>query len=329
MTLGRILITGATGGLGSALRAEAKSRGADIRATSRSSHSSADAHFVAIDLASDNADLAALVEGRDTIIHSAALSDSWGDASAFEAINVGATRRLLSAASAAGVKRFVFISSPSIFARLEDQIGINEQTQPAWPPLNHYARTKLAAERMVLSAGDTNMATSAIRPRALVGEGDRVILPRLIEIAGRSRVPLPRGGRALIELTDLRDAAWAVCEAAERCEKLNGKAINISGGRPIAVRDLAQAVADILGTSPKFVDLPAAPARVLATVLEKSAGLFGMKEPPLTRYTLSTLGYSQTFDLGPAHRLLGYTPQHDATQTILNQVRQSARRAPQ
>lgn len=324
MSLGRILITGATGGLGTALRAEAKARGADIRATSRSVYPSNDAQFFAIDLASEQADLGALMEGRDTVIHSAALSDSWGDAAAFEAINVEATRRLLSAARAGGVRRFVFISSPSIFARLEDQVGIDEGTLPAFPPLNHYARTKLAAERLVLAAGDAQMATCAIRPRALVGDGDRVILPRLIEIARRRRVPLPRGGRALIELTDLRDAARAICEAAERCIEINGRAINISGGRPIAVRDLAQSVADILGTSPRLVDLPAAPARALATLLENSARLLGTKEPPLTRYTLSTMGYSQTFDLEPARRLLDYTPRHDAVETILGEVRKSA-----
>ena len=323
MSMGRILITGATGGLGTALLSEAKRRGAHIRATSRSVQVSQDAEFVAIDLAVREADMAALVEGCDTIIHSAALSDSWGNGSAFEASNVAATQRLVAAAREAGVKRFVFISSPSIFARLEDQVGIDEQTQPASPALNHYARTKLAAERLVLTAGDTQMATCAIRPRALVGAGDRVIVPRLIEIARRRRVPLPRGGRAQIELTDLRDAAWAVCEAAERCETLNGKAINISGGKPIAVRDLAQAVADILGTSPKLVDLPARPALALATMLETGARLLGTKEPPLTRYTLSTLGYSQTFDLEPARRLLGYIPQYDAVETILGEVRKS------
>ncbi len=325
----RVLITGATGGLGTALRSEAKARGAQIRATSRSPQTAPDAEFVTIDLASNDADLAALVENCETVIHSAALSDSWGDGDAFDATNVEATRRMLAAARAGGVKRFTFVSSPSIFARLEDQVGIDENTQPASPSLNHYARTKLAAERLVLAAGDAQMATCAIRPRALVGEGDRVILPRLIEIAQRVRVPLPRGGRALIELTDLRDAAWTICEAAERCEAVNGKAINISGGRPVAVKDLAQKVADILGTSPKLANLPAAPALVLATILEKGARLLGTKEPPLTRYTLSTLGFSQTFDLEPARRLLGYHPQHDAVETLLDQVRQSARKATQ
>ncbi len=174
-------------------------------------------------------------------------------------------RRLLEAAREAGVKRFTFVSSPSIFASFRDRLQIGPNDAPANPQLNHYARTKLEAERLVRAANSASMATCAIRPRALVGEGDRVIVPRLIELARRKRVPLPRDGVALLEPTDLRDAAWAVCEAALRCEMIGGRALNISGGRPIAARELAQKVADALGTSPQFANLPAVPARIIAT----------------------------------------------------------------
>ncbi|MGB3167522.1 MAG: NAD-dependent epimerase/dehydratase family protein [Alteraurantiacibacter sp.] len=322
--MGQTLVTGATGGLGSALLVEAQRRGASLRGTSRSRREAQGVDFVRIEFADPHADYAALVEGCDTVIHSAALSDSWGGAAKFDATNVKATRRLLDAARSAGVRHFVVVSSPSIFARFEDQTRIGEHHPPNEQPLNHYARTKLAAERDVLGAGGSDMATCAIRPRAMVGHGDRVILPRLIEIAHRKRIPLPRGGRAMIELTDIRDAAWAICEAAERCRTINGRAINISGGRPLAVGELARRVAEVLGTQPKLVDLPLGPAHGLAATLEGAAKLLGLKEPPLTRYTLSTLGYSQTFDLEPAKRLLGYEPRYDAVETILSEARKAA-----
>ena len=324
MSVSKVLITGATGGLGGALLREAGARGWSIRATGRSALHDASVEFIPADLAAPAADLAPLVEGCDTVIHAAALSASWGSAEAFERANVLATQRLLAAAQAAGVARFTFVSSPSIFARLRDQVGITEATPPAEPALNHYARTKLAAERMVLAAGRDTFATCAIRPRALVGEGDRVIMPRLIEIAQRPRVPFPRGGRALIEMTDLRDVAWAVCEAAERCEAISGKAVNISGGKPMPVAQVAQAVADAIGTSPKLVDLPVPVATALATVLEYGArAIRSAKEPPITRYTLSTMAYSQTFDLAGAKAMLGYEPRYDALQTLLAEVRKT------
>lgn len=324
----RVLITGATGGLGLALVREVAGRGHAVVATGRSS-AQADAiagmgaQFVPVDLAQASADLAALLRGCDSVIHAAALSASWGPATVFEAMNVGVTRRLLEAARAAGVGRFVFVSSPSIFADFRDRLAIGEHDRPTTPPLNHYARTKLAAERLVLAANREALHCCAIRPRALVGAGDRVILPRLAEMARRPRLPLPGGGRALIELTDLRDAAWAIAEAEERCPATGGCAINVSGGQPVRVADLAAMLAQAMGTAPRMVRVPMALARPLASAVELVARLTGRQdEPVVTRYTLATMGYSQTFDLAPARRLLGYSPRHDALGTLLAQARQ-------
>ena len=323
----RILVTGATGGLGRALVREALARGAEVRATGRDTAAGEElarlgADFVPCDLVAPEADTAALVTGCDSVIHAAAHSASWGPEADFIAANVTATQRLLDAARAAGVSRFVFVSSPSIFARLGNRTGIGEDDQPTNRPLNAYAQTKLAAERAVLAAAGDRMATCAIRPRALVGEGDRVILPRLAKLARRKRMPLPRGGTALIELTDLRDAAWAICEAEARAPALSGRAINISGGQPIAVRDLAGRLAEALGERPRLVSIPLALAQPLAHIAETISRLAGAEEEPvLTRYTLATLAFSQTFDLAPARRWLDYRPRHDANATLLVEAR--------
>lgn len=334
MTQRRILVTGATGGLGLAIVREARARGAIVRATGRSLSAQArlaqeGAEFVRFDLEDTARDPSTLVEGCDSVIHAAALSASWGPIADFVSANVTATARLLDAATKTGVNRFVFISSPSIFARFEDQESIGEDALPNPAPLNHYAGTKLAAERLVLKSAAHDFACCAIRPRALVGEGDRVILPRLAELARRPRIPLPRGGQALIELTDMRDAAWAICEAEARATNnasaISGKAINISGGQPIKVGDLALQLADALGTAPRLVPIPLGLARPIACGLEHLAALArSTREPVLTRYTLATMGYSQTFDPEPARRLLGYTPSHDALQTLIEQARSLA-----
>ena len=330
MSQRRILITGATGGLGMALMREALKRGHAVRATGRSQAAgeaitSLGVQFVREDLTHPKADFRGLLKDVDSVIHAAALSASWGPRRAFEIHNIRMTEQLLEAASRSGVERFVFVSSPSIFAAYRDRIAIGEYDGPALQPLNHYARTKLAAERSVLASREDAMACCAIRPRALVGPGDQVILPKLAELAGRERMPLPRGGRALIELTDLRDAAWAICAAEEQAVGLAGKAINISGGNPIAVREVAGKLADALGKTPQLVSLPVGLARAIAVLSENAALLMrSAREPMLTRYKLATLAYSQTFDLEPAQRLLGYRPQHDALATLLAEARQLA-----
>ncbi|WP_447528041.1 NAD-dependent epimerase/dehydratase family protein [Vreelandella sp. TE19] len=326
----RLLITGATGGLGMALVREALSRGHVVRATGRSQEAGKvitglGADFVAADLSRAQASLSPLLDEVDSVIHAAALSASWGPREAFERHNVTMTERLLDAAAQSGATRFVLVSSPSIFAAYRDRLRIDERSQPAEPPLNHYARTKLAAEQHVLSPRRDSLHCCAIRPRALVGPGDRIILPKLAELAGRPRIPLPRDGRALIELTDLRDAAWAICEAETRAPALIGRAINISGGQPVTVREVASRLSAALGQTPTMINVPVRVARAMAWLQEQWGALVETeKEPLLTRYKLATLAYSQTFDLEPARRLLGYQPRFDAMDTLLTQARQLA-----
>lgn len=330
MNTRRILITGATGGLGEALVREALARGHQVRATGRSVRvgerlSSLGADFIACDLADSAGDVRALVDNCDSVIHAAALSASWGPAETFDTVNVIVTRRLLDVAADTGVRRFVFVSSPSIFARYADSLAIGEHDSPAPEPLNHYARTKRAAEQDVLAPRSETLACCAIRPRALVGPGDRVILPRLAALALRKRMPLPHGGAALIELTDLRDAAWAICETEARAPDLAGRAINISGGKPVSVRQVAIRLTEALGATPRLLSLPIILAKPLAELLETLGRLRGSdSEPVLTRYTLATLAWSQTFDLEPARRLIGYIPRHDALETLLCEARKLA-----
>jgi nucleoside-diphosphate-sugar epimerase len=328
--MARLLITGATGGLGLALIALAREAGHDVLATGRSAAVGArieaeGTRFVRADLC-DHDGLESLCRGREAVIHAAALSASWGQAERFERINVDATRALLDAARRAGCARFVFVSSPSIFARFADRVGMASSDPPAAPPLNHYARTKLAAERLVLAADAPGFATCAIRPRAIVGPDDQVLLPRLAELVGRRRVPLPRRGQALIELTDARDAAHAILLAESRIDAVAGRGINVSGGRAHRVRDIAEALAAALGRNPRFVDLPVGIGRAIATALELAARSVGSnREPLLTRYTLATLAYSQTFDHDETERLIGYRPRHDALATLLAEARRRYR----
>jgi 2-alkyl-3-oxoalkanoate reductase len=321
---GPLLITGATGGLGLALVEGACAQGLSVVATGRSRAAQAriealGARFVSADL-TDPHSAAQLCKGCNAIIHAAALSSSWGDKALFMASNIDATRFLLDAARDQGVARFVYISSPSIFAAFTDRISIGPNDAPANPPLNAYAQTKLMGEQLVLAAASADFATVAIRPRAIVGPDDRVLLPRLVQLARRPVMPLPRGGRALIELTDVRDVVSATLSALDRAKAVSGRAYNISGGAPIKVADLAQRLAASLGLTPKLVPLPMPIAHLLATVAEAVAS-GSSHEPILTRYSLATLGYSQTFDLTPAKSALQWTPRYDAVATLLEQAK--------
>ncbi len=312
----RVLVTGATGGLGLTLAGMLATQGYNVRATGRNiaaGHRLAamGVEFIAGDL-TDSQGLDALCEGCDSVIHAAALSSPWGHSADFRRINVDATVELMAAAQRQGVGRFVFVSSPSVYAREADQLDIREDTPLPHHFLNAYAATKAAAERLVLNHPSA-MACVAVRPRAIVGPDDTVLLPRFLRLIRRGRFPLVRGGRALIELTDVRDVARALILAEQRAPELRGQVFNISGGRALPLRDTIAALAAAMERNLSFVPLPFAPMRTLARLSEAVAGVLpGRPEPPLTVYTLSALAFSQTFDPTRARDRLGFTPQYDA-----------------
>jgi nucleoside-diphosphate-sugar epimerase len=226
--------------------------------------------------------------------------------------NQAVTLRLLEAARRAGCRRFLFASTPSIYTRAADQLGVTEASPLPARPVNDYARTKLAAERAVLAAAAPGFATVSLRPRAVIGPYDTVLLPRLLRAAQTGMMPLPGYGRALIEPTDARDVSAAFLAAEERAEAVSGQAFNISGGQAVALAQLARHAFSRLGRQVHMLPLPAPLVLGLAYLAEAGARVRpGSKEPTLTAYAAKALGWSQTFDLGAARTKLEWHPRYD------------------
>ncbi|RUT96873.1 NAD(P)-dependent oxidoreductase, partial [Mesorhizobium sp. USDA-HM6] len=172
----------------------------------------------------------------ERIIHCAALSAPFGRLQDFVAANVTATQNLIDFATRQGVSRFVHISSPSVCFAFRDQLGLTEDM--ALPePVNHYARTKREADRIVLGAPEIHPVV--LRPRGIYGAGDRALLPRLIKAAKSRPLPLFRGGRAAIDLTHVDDVVDAVMVALAAPPEAEGEVFNVSGGEPLPVRRIA------------------------------------------------------------------------------------------
>jgi nucleoside-diphosphate-sugar epimerase len=311
----RVLVTGGTGGLGRTLVPALRAEGFAVRATGRNrdiGNSLAGVEFVAADLAED--DLSLLVKDIEIVFHLAARSSPWGSDDLFERANVAATRRLLDAARAAGCRRFVFASTPSVFAEPRDRLALTEASPVAAVFASAYARTKYEAERLVLAADGGSLRTVALRPRAIVGPHDTVLLPRLLRIARRGALPLPRGGAALIEISDVRDVARAFIAAASS-EQACGRAINISGGQPRPVREVALAACRALGVPCRIRAVPVGLLMAVAGALDV-LGKLVRREPPITRYSAMTLAWSQTFDLSGAALLLDWRPHYSPEEAI-------------
>jgi nucleoside-diphosphate-sugar epimerase len=301
----KILVTGATGGIGRTLVPLLASRGLEVVATGRNGEAGRalagpNVRFERLDLV--DGDIGPLVAGAEIVVHLAARSSPWGPEPGFHADNVVATARLVEAAARAGATRFVHASTPAIFSERRHRLHLRAGDRPAARPANAYARSKLEAERIVMS--ESRMATVVLRPSAVLGPHDGAILPRLMRVISRGILPVGNGGEALFQPTDVRDCAEAFASAA-----LGGfrGAANVAGREPIGIVEMARALAARLGLAFRILRMPEPVLHALAAATELAGRATG-REPPLTRYSVASLSWSRSFDLSETEALLGWSP---------------------
>ncbi|MDX8513698.1 NAD-dependent epimerase/dehydratase family protein [Mesorhizobium captivum] len=307
-----VLVTGASGFLGSHVLARLAASGTLALGLGRDAErcaalEAAGHRIIRHDLARPlDGTLDPRLDRVERIIHCAALSSPFGRLQDFVVANVAATRNLVDFAARQGASRFVHISSPSVCFAFRDQLGLTEDM--ALPdPVNHYARTKREAEKLVLAAPAVHPVV--LRPRGIYGAGDRALLPRLIEAAKRRPLPLFRGGRAAIDLTHVDDVVDAVMVALAAPKVAEGQIFNISGGEVLPVRRIADEACVRAGLKARWRPMPLLPAMLAAGLMETVAlRLPGQPEPPITRYGLGLFAYAQSLDLSKAKRVLGWTP---------------------
>ena len=307
----RVLVTGATGFLGGALIRHLRARGFDTVALGRDEarcRHLREAGFVTLrtDLSRPDPELAGHIGALDAVVHCAALSSPWGPFSAFQAANVVGTRNALDLAAACNVRRFVNISSPTVYFEMKERIGVAE-TDPLPNPVNAYAATKAAAERLVLARPELGPVN--LRPRGIYGAGEETLLPRLRAAAERGPLPLMRGGIAAIDLTHVRDVVSAIEATLAPNPALCGETFNISGGEVLAVREIVERTCTALAVPVRWRRIPFRPALAavrlacLANRLRPAAS-----EPAITPYTLGLFAFRQSLDIGKARDLLHWHP---------------------
>ncbi len=305
----RILVTGATGFLGGALTRRLLADRRDVIALGRDRAKLT--RLAAAGATPIACDLSAAAQHRgltcDAVIHCAALSAPWGARREFHAANVHGTQSALAIARAAGAKRFVHISTPSLYFRFKDQVNVREDA-PLPCPVNAYAHTKRQAEALVLAASDLDPII--LRPRGLYGPGDTTLLPRLLAAAEKRALPLMKGGRAATDLTyvdDVADAALAALDTPSAA--LTQRIFNISGGVALNVRDVAERAAARANQNLRWRARPIWAVLAYARTLEAlAASRPNRPEPAITAYGAALFAYTQTLDISAAKAQLGWCP---------------------
>lgn len=258
-----ILVTGGSGFLGRHvvrrwIEAQPERPGRPLRLLLRRAPESplpASVQMVRGDLLDDES-VREAVAGVETVVHLASKNID-RDGTGFEQINVEGTRRLCQAALAAGVSRFLYVSSVGVYGH-----GSHRDADESTPvrPDTPFSRSKAEAERIVLEGHRRGDWTGIVlRHRFVYGEGDEAVLPRLIRAARKYRLWVG-GGRARLSLVLAEDFAEVVRRMAllprEALPSDEEPTFHVTDGQPISYREVITEICRTFGYPVPRVNLP-------------------------------------------------------------------------
>jgi len=270
--LQKTLVTGVTGFVGRALIDRMLVDGHAVRAAVRTLSSELPRLLepVATGEIGPDTDWTRAVGGVDAVVHLAARVHMTGeDASTalplFRAVNAGGSEALARAARAAGVRRFVFISTTTVYGDRSHGRSFDESSPTA--PATPYAQSKLEAERElaeILAGSPTELVI--LRPPLVYGPGAKGNFARLLGLVQRG-VPLPlasvRNRRSLLFVGNLADAILCAIEHPAAA----GRTYVVSDGEAVSTPDLIARVAAALGRPSRLFSFPPALLRSAGTLL--------------------------------------------------------------
>jgi 2-alkyl-3-oxoalkanoate reductase len=309
-----VLVTGATGFVGSHV-AEALARsGEAVRALARPG---ADTSFLerlgAGIVRGDMSDLASLksaMEGVDVVVHCAAKVGDWGHVDEFRKVNVEGLRALLDATLGKPLHRFVHISTLGVY-EARHHYGTDETEPLPERHIDGYTQSKVEAERLALQYHrKQGVPVVILRPGFVYGPRDRTVLPRLADRLNEGSVIYIARGKYALNTTFVGNIADAVKLAIDSPSAV-GEIFNITDGEFVSKRRFFETVADGLSVKrPRsFPPVPVWLARWLANWRESKFRRENRPTPPrITQAQLKFAGLNLDFSIAKARTKLGYSP---------------------
>jgi nucleoside-diphosphate-sugar epimerase len=300
-----VLVTGATGFLGTSLVARLLAAGARVRVLARSprkaeKQTDQGAELVVGDI-TDRTAVTAAADGIKVVYHLAGRLLTPGvSAAEYHRTHVEGTKLLLDCCRKVSLERFVHCSTTGVLGVTGDRPA--DENAP-FRPTNVYEATKAQAELAVRDSWRDGFPAVIARPGLVYGPGDLHLLPFFRAVLRRQFRPI---GRRLVWLHPIYidDMTEGLVRCAQRDEAV-GECFHLAGREPASLVQLATAIAHAGGTRLPQGHIPLPAARAMAGLGDRLPhGLKG--SAPLTRSRLDFLTHSRIYDVRKAQRLLGF-----------------------
>ena len=311
----KALVTGGGGFLGKAIVRLLLQRGDEVRSFSRGDYPELAALGVE-QFRGDLADKEALLRaaaGCDMIFHVAARAGIWGSYADFYRANVTGTENVIAGCHSHGIARLVYTGSPSAVFDGRDVEGGDESLPYPEHYEAHYPATKAMAEKLVLAANSSTLATVSLRPHLIWGPGDNHLVPRIVARGKAGKLRRIGTRPCLVDTVYVDNAARAHLLAADclaRGGTAAGKAYFISNGEPLPLWEMVNRILACAGLPPVTRSIPAKAAFAIGACCEGIWQILRLAgEPPMTRFVAREMATAHWFDITAARRDLGYCPE--------------------
>lgn len=308
-----VLVTGATGLLGSHLITELLLRREQIRALVLPSESaekltSAGVEVVRGDV-TDASTLAPAVKEIDIVFHLAGMMGVCRPLADYRLVNVAGSENLYKAALATGVRRFIHTSSHTVYGLGHGRFLT--EADALRPDPDPYSISKAEGDHLIRRLMHTSpMETVIIRPGTFFGPGDRLHFGRMAQkVKDGKGVIIGRGHNAL-PFCYVTDVVQGFLLAADH-PNAPGEVFNISNDRPLTQQEMYNAIADSVDGKRPTRHLPYYPTYYGSIIAEKVVAPITRTKPVVTQLGVMMFGADTRHSIEKARRELGYAPQVD------------------
>jgi len=321
-------VTGGTGFIGATLTKRLINEGHEVRVLARNPEKAKSLFGDRVTIVTgDLLDGAALhkgLKGVDYVFHLAAAVGDYGPKKEFFRVNRDGTLALVDAAAAAGVARFIYMSSNAVIGMKREKITTEET--PYSNTGGYYGISKGIAERAILKRHrEEGFPGVILRPPAVYGPGSPNWVLRIVELMKEGRMPLIGNGRGicwLIYIDNLIDATMLTLTN----DHALGEIFIVTDDRSLPPGALTwktyfNTLAETAGFPPVKKNIPESLAKVLARIMYALYVVFG-KKPLLTPMGVGIMTTQTGISCEKAKEVLGYSPRIDLKEGMRRVVEQ-------